>query len=54
MLDLAVTDVTAGLDDLKPLQISQCLAGAFDRRLDGILNAGHRRAHQFNDVVNVI
>ena len=40
MVDLPVLDMPAGLHHLKPLQISQRLAGTLDRRLDGILDAG--------------
>jgi hypothetical protein len=38
--DLAILDVAAGLDDLEPVQVSQCLTGPRDRGLNGILNAG--------------
>ena len=52
--NLAILDVAAGLDDLEPVQISQCLAGPLDRGLNGVLNAGFRRPNQFHHLVDMI
>jgi hypothetical protein len=54
MLNLAVLHVSTSLHHLKPVQVSQGLVRTLDRRLNRILDAACRRAHQFNDFVDVI
>jgi hypothetical protein len=54
MLNLAVLHVSTSLHHLKPVQVSQGLVRTLDRRLNRILDATCRRAHQFNDFVDVI
>jgi hypothetical protein len=43
VVDLIILDVSAGLDDLKPMNIVQRLSGLGNCILDGILNTGFRR-----------
>src|SRR5439155_11919719 len=54
MLDLAVFEVAARLQHLKPAQVAQGAAGTADRALDRILDAGLRRAADLDDPVDVV
>ena len=42
MGDLAVLDVTTGLDDLEPLEVADRLVRPGDGALDGVVDAGLR------------
>src|SRR5688572_6960115 len=52
--NLAVLDVPSGFNDFKPIHVPNGLAGQFDGRADGILNAGLGRADDFKNLVNMI
>src|SRR5947207_2712754 len=50
---LAVFDVSAGPRDLEPSQVSDGLVGALNRGFNRLIDAFLRRAHQFDDAINV-
>src|SRR6478752_5007691 len=52
--DLAVLDVAARFNDLKPIHVSNRLARKFDGRIDRILDAGWRGADDFKNLVDVV
>jgi hypothetical protein len=53
IIHLAIFDVTAGLDDLEPMQIVQRLRRLRDRALDSIFDADFRGARQLDLFIDV-
>jgi hypothetical protein len=51
---LTIFNVSAGLDDFKPIHISDRFIGLRDCRADCIFDAGFRRTDNFKHFVNVI
>jgi hypothetical protein len=54
MADLAVLNMPASLDDLEPVQVSDCLAGLRNCRADRFFDTCLGRTYNFNYLVNVI
>lgn len=53
VIDLIILDVAAAFDDLKPVQIVQCLGCFGDRVLHRVFHAGFGRTRQLYLLVNV-
>src|SRR3982750_1578673 len=54
VLDLAVLDVAARLQDLEPAQMPDSAVGTRNCRADGVFNAFVRRANQLKDFVDML
>src|SRR5579872_3852357 len=53
MVDFAILDVPAGLDDFEPAQLAQRFRGARNRGIDRIVEALFRRTDNLYDTVDV-
>ena len=54
LIDLVLVDAPAGFDDLEPAQVLKGPAGAFERGVDGMLDALGRGAGEFNELIDFV